>query len=81
MAHYGIASMAPQERDAMRDLILSRGPWTSEEQLAILDYCQSDVDALTLLFEKMAPLIDWLLCVLPKSPDGQPGRRRPNPYL
>ena len=43
----------------MRDLILSRGPWTSEEQLALLDYCQSDVDALALLFEKMAPLIDW----------------------
>jgi len=59
MAHYGIASMAPREKDAMRDLILSRGPWTSEEQLAILDYCQSDVDALALLFEKMAPLIDW----------------------
>ena len=38
----------------MRDLILSLGPWTSEEQLAILDYCQSDVDALALLFEKMA---------------------------
>ena len=59
MAHYGLASMAPQEKEAMRDLILSRGPWTTEEQLAILDYCQSDVDALALLFGKMAPLIDW----------------------
>ena len=59
MAHYGLSSVAPQEKEAMRDLILSRGPWTSEEQLAILDYCQSDVDALALLFEKMAPLIDW----------------------
>jgi hypothetical protein len=59
MAHYGLVAMAPQEKDAMRELILSRGPWTSEEQLTILDYCQSDVDALALLFEKMAPLIDW----------------------
>ena len=59
LAHYGLLSIAPEEKEAMRDLILSRGPWTSEQEQAILDYCQSDVDALAHLFSKMAPLIDW----------------------
>ena len=59
LAHYGLLSIAPEEKEAMRDLILSRGPWTSEQEQAILDYCQSDVDALVHLFSKMAPFIDW----------------------
>jgi len=59
MAHYGLCSIAPEEKTAMRDLILSQGPWTAQEGLAILDYCQTDVDALAQLFLRMKPLIDW----------------------
>ena len=59
MAHYGLCSIAPEEKAVMRDLILSQGPWTATQETAILDYCQSDVDALEQLFLKMQPLIDW----------------------
>ena len=59
MAYYGLASIAPAEKVAMRDLILSRGPWSEKQESEILDYCQSDVDALAQLFFKMEPLIDW----------------------
>jgi len=59
MVHFGLRSIAVEEKVAMRDLILSRGPWTTAQKTAILDYCESDVDALGSLFLKMQPLIDW----------------------
>jgi hypothetical protein len=59
MVHFGLRSIAVEEKAAMRELILSRGPWTTAQETAILDYCQSDVDALQALFVKMQPLIDW----------------------
>ena len=33
-------------KDDMRDLILSGGPWSKEQRVAILNYCESDVKAL-----------------------------------
>jgi len=59
MAYYGLTSIAPAEKGEMRDLILSRGPWSEKQEAEILDYCQSDVEALAQLFLKMKPLIDW----------------------
>ena len=59
MAHYDLTSTAPVEKDTMRELILLCGPWSKEEELAILDYCQSDVKALEQLFLAMQPKIDW----------------------
>ena len=55
---YGISSMSAATKDAMRDLILGGGPWTQDEQEAILSYCQQDVEVLTELLTKMAPDID-----------------------
>ena len=46
------------EKEEMRSLILRGGPWTREEQIAILDYCESDVMALKRLFSAMFPNID-----------------------
>ena len=43
----------------MRDLALRGGEYTAEEKLALLDYCQSDVDGLALLLKVMAPKLDW----------------------
>ena len=42
----------------MRELALRGGPWTVEEQQALLDYCETDVTALAGLLEKMAPSLD-----------------------
>ena len=35
----------------------SRGPYSAEEQVALLDYCQTDIDALVALLPEMAPKI------------------------
>ena len=40
-------------KDKMRQRILTGGPWSPDERLAILDYCQSDVDGLAKLFTAM----------------------------
>ena len=42
----------------MRDLVMRGGPWSDAERDAILDYCQSDVDALARLLPAMLPRID-----------------------
>jgi DNA polymerase-1 len=42
----------------MRDLIIRGGPWSDNERAAILDYCESDVDALARLLPAMLPKID-----------------------
>jgi DNA polymerase-1 len=42
----------------MRKLILSGGPWTEQQRLDILDYCESDVRALGRLLPAMLPEID-----------------------
>ena len=44
---FGLNAISSEEKTEMRDLILSGGPWSTQQQKAILDYCQTDVDALT----------------------------------
>jgi hypothetical protein len=58
LAHYGLDSIGAIEKEEMRQLILSGGPWTEQQRLAILDYCESDVSALARLLPAMLPNID-----------------------
>jgi len=58
LAHFGLDGIGAVEKDEMRDLILRRGPWTDAERQAILDYCESDVEALTRLLPAMLLHID-----------------------
>jgi hypothetical protein len=58
LAHYGLDSIGAVEKDEMRDLILRGGPWTDADQQAILDYCETDVEALARLLPAMLPKID-----------------------
>jgi len=58
LAYFGIDSIGALQKETMRDLILSGGPWSNDDREAILDYCQSDVKALALLLEKMAPKLN-----------------------
>jgi len=55
LAHYGLSGMSSLEKETMRDLVMSGGPWTLEERAAILDYCAEDVFATASLLEAMAP--------------------------
>jgi hypothetical protein len=58
LAFFGFDSIDAAEKDSMRQLVLQGGPYTADERRAILDYCQTDVDALAKLLPAMAPDID-----------------------
>ena len=58
LAQYGLDGIGAAEKDEMRDLILRGGPWSDAERLAVLDYCQTDVEALARLLPAMLPRID-----------------------
>lgn len=55
---FGLSTMAHGEKDGMRQLAMRGGPFTPEEMRALLDYCQSDVDGLWALFQRLLPFID-----------------------
>jgi DNA polymerase I len=59
LAWFGLDHLDVTEKQAMRELALRGGPWSEEEKTGLLDYCESDVIALSKLIKKMAPLIDW----------------------
>lgn len=54
LIYHGYKSIDKVEKEEMRNLVLRGGPWTQEEQAAILDYCESDVVALKHLLDCMA---------------------------
>lgn len=58
LSHFRLGSIYTAQKDQMRELILTGGPWTDQEQSDILDYCYSDVDALMSLLQKMEPNLD-----------------------
>lgn len=58
LAYFGIPALDVVEKNSMRDLAIRGGPWTPEEQEALLDYCESDVRALEKLLPVMLPRID-----------------------
>jgi hypothetical protein len=55
LAWQGLDGIAPAEKHAGRALVMRGGPWSEAERLAVLDYCQSDVDALAALLPHMLP--------------------------
>ena len=57
MQYFGLPFLESDQKTAMRDLILARGPWSVTEQENILEYCESDVIALSKLLPKMLPHI------------------------
>ncbi|MFO7857996.1 MAG: DNA polymerase [Ectothiorhodospiraceae bacterium] len=54
LSWFKLDGMAAEEKTEWRDLILSGGPWTSQQQAGILDYCQTDVEALDRLLPRLA---------------------------
>ena len=58
MNYCGLDSLAAAEKQEMRELAMRGGPYSEEERVALLDYCQTDVDALPPLFEKLIERID-----------------------
>jgi DNA polymerase-1 len=58
LSMFGLPHIDATEKDAMRELAIRGGTYTDAEKLALLDYCQSDVDALDPLLARMWPQID-----------------------
>ena len=58
LAAYGLDTIGAVEKEEMRNLIMRGGPWSDQERDAILDYCESDVDALARLLPPMLPQVD-----------------------
>jgi DNA polymerase-1 len=58
LTYFGLDAMGASEKEDMRALILRGGPWSEDEQAAILDYCAQDVAALERLLPAMLPRID-----------------------
>ena len=55
--HYGITTASSEDKDANR-LLAQKEQFTDAEQVQLLDYCQSDVEATTALLDAMSPEID-----------------------
>jgi DNA polymerase-1 len=53
MLMHKLDGLGSNEKEEMRALILRGGPWSSDERLAILKYCETDVDALAKLLPAM----------------------------
>jgi hypothetical protein len=58
LLHFGLPSIQSEQKNAMRDFVLGGGPWSNADQLAILDYCETDVVSLSHLLHAMNPLLD-----------------------
>jgi hypothetical protein len=64
LSFFGLPSIDLATKEAMRQLAMRPGDHTSEERLALLEYCQTDVDALQLLMEQMVGRIDLRLALV-----------------
>jgi hypothetical protein len=69
LAYFGLDALDAAEKESMRQLAMRGGPYVAEERRALLDYCQTDVDALARLFPVLLPKI------VPPSLDAA-GRRK-----
>lgn len=58
LAHFGLPAIGAGEKAEFRELAMRGGPYTEAERSALLDYCQTDVDALQQLLPAMLPTID-----------------------
>ena len=58
LAYFGLSSIDAADKESMRDLAFRGGSYSEAEQLALLDYCETDVDALARL-EVRVILQDW----------------------
>jgi hypothetical protein len=58
LTYFGLDAIDVAEKEEMRALILTGGPWSAAQRAAILDYNESDVFALDKLLPAMLPHID-----------------------
>src|SRR5208337_470788 len=64
MAWHGLDSLEGAEKKEMQELAIRGGPWSQVEREALLDYCQTDVEALNRLLPAMLPELDLPRAIL-----------------
>jgi hypothetical protein len=64
LVYHGLDAMDGVEKERMRALAIRGAPYTSAEELALLDYCELDVTATTKLLKAMLPKLDIPRAVL-----------------
>jgi hypothetical protein len=57
LTYHHVPGITSDEKRAGRDLVLRGPPWSDAERRDVLDYCQTDVDVLGPLLERMWPHI------------------------
>jgi hypothetical protein len=63
LQYFGLSSIAPKRKDAMRERIIKGWPFSAEEREQILTYCAEDVEALRKLLFALLPNIDLPLAL------------------
>ncbi len=58
LVFFGLDAIGATEKEDMRALVMRGGPWSDDERKRILDYCESDVEALGRLLPAMLPRLD-----------------------
>ena len=58
LVYFGLDALGATEKEEMRTLIMGGGPWSDDERGRILEYCESDVEALARLLPAMLPRLD-----------------------
>jgi hypothetical protein len=58
MDWHRLDALGGAEKKSLQELAARGGPWSQAERLALLDYCQSDVEALGRLLPAMLPELD-----------------------
>ena len=64
MAYFGLSAIDSAEKASMQALAVSDGTYTESEKRALLEYCESDVNALAQLLPMMLPHLDLPRAVL-----------------
>jgi hypothetical protein len=58
LVYFGLPGIAATAKEENRDLAMRGGPYSTSEQLRLIEYCESDVTALENLLPAMLPGID-----------------------
>jgi hypothetical protein len=64
MAWHGLDALGGAEKKSLQELACRGGPWGQAEREALLDYCQTDVEALSRLLPAMLPELDLPRAIL-----------------
>jgi DNA polymerase I len=57
LSFHGLPGITSEQKESGRELVMRGGPWSASERREVLEYCQTDVDCLGPLLERMTPAI------------------------